>query len=395
MLAACLVVLGAPELGRRILGFMGPRAALLSRPIGHAFAQIFAWEAVTWAACAGTWEVCCADAASGEAAVSLHRLLEPFSRRAAGYRRLCAGPTRGGSAPSPLVADTRAVPTETALFDAVYVLLARTPAAAEERQVTGRLDEECAGVENMRRSPLIIAARCGLVAVAWLIAQHCVPGGDGLNQQDAMGCSALRYAIVNKDLRMCACLLGLLGTDPELPDARGDTALLQAVGANVPEVCQMLLERRANAAFMNRGQTALDVAEALSYEGCASVLRERGAPSGYGMASCQLGRADGRLSPESELDEEVRESERTSLPRTSGAASGRVPWGASPLSGDADEAAEAEEEDQHSDLDGLEEEDEMLHTVRARRRGRKRRWDSSGRQGCYASAGTLGGRATV
>merc|ERR1719454_6458 len=115
----------------------------------------------------------------------------------------------------------------------------------------------------MQRSPLIVAARCGLVGIAWLIAQHCTAAGGGLNRQDAMGCSALRYAIVNKDERLCGCLLSFEKLDLEVPDSRGDTPLLQAVSANAPTACRMLLERGANAAFASRGQTALDLAESL------------------------------------------------------------------------------------------------------------------------------------
>eukprot|EP00440_Ansanella_granifera_P064254 gb/GFBE01069662.1/.p1 GENE.gb/GFBE01069662.1/~~gb/GFBE01069662.1/.p1 ORF type:complete len:244 (+),score=42.61 gb/GFBE01069662.1/:1-732(+) len=179
----------------------------------------------------------------------------------------------------------------------------------------------------MRRSPLIVAARCGLVSIAWLIARHCDPNGLCLNQQDAMGCSALRYAIVNKDERMCGCLLGFPALHLEQRDARGDTSLMQAVGANAPSVCRRLLERSADASYVNRGQTALDLAEALGYQACIDVLRSFGAPSAprsdQGLAADSLGALAegaedvmaGDNSPESDLDEEVRESERAWLCR--------------------------------------------------------------------------------
>ncbi|CAK0909569.1 unnamed protein product [Prorocentrum cordatum] len=234
---------------------------------GPILARSWSFEAASGVARSGAWEACLPDPPS------LHALLRPFSRRAAGAAADEDAPSQRAG-PRRAAALCRAAGP--APFAAAFVLLARRPAAAEEPQQLGRADEECASVENMRRSPLIVAARCGLVDVAWLIARWCSP--EGLNHQDAMGCSALRYAIVNKDHRTCQCLLRFPGLDPELPDRRGDTALLQAVGANAPAVCRLLLARRADAAHASRGQTALDLAEALGYEGCAAALRECGAP---------------------------------------------------------------------------------------------------------------------
>ncbi|CAE8583285.1 unnamed protein product, partial [Polarella glacialis] len=203
------------------------------------------------------------------------------------------------------------------LFDAAFVLLARMPQAAEEPQLLGRADEECGSVvENMCRSPLILAARCGLVGVAWLVARHCNPRGLALNQLDAMGCSALRYAIVNKDETMCRCLLSFPELNLEQRESRGDTALMQAVGANAPTVCRMLLERSADASYVNRGQTALDLAEALGYEACSAVLKLVSAPSAdrldAPLANVGAG-SENEASSESELDEEVRESQRSPM----------------------------------------------------------------------------------
>lgn len=323
--SALVAVLSAPELGRRILAFIGPRIGLLARQVSSVLAQAWALQAVTAAARTSAWR-----AHAFTEPVSLHTLLQPFSRaHSCGTR-----------------STVREDEAEASLFDVVFVLLARTPAAAEEPQVTGRMDEECAVVENMRRPPLIVAARCGLAGIAWLIARAIVAreaeritsnadlesgkaGGSAVNERDAMGCTALRYAIVNKDIRMCACLLSFSAVDIELRDTRRDTALLQAVGANVPAVCRMLLARGADIAAENRGQTALDLAEALGYEGCTAVLCEygcerhrvesRGAgdPSVTEEHSDQRRAGDGadQSSSECELDEEFTTPKRPGPPR--------------------------------------------------------------------------------
>lgn len=274
--------------------FVGPLVGLQTRAVSQALARTWVPKVLDQVARSCEWEVCLPQSAS------LHTLLEPFSRRTGGATG--RGPTSSLPGSSVLAGPE--------LFDAIYILLARTPAAAEEPQLVGRLDEECAVIENMRRSPLIIAARCGLVGVAWAIARHCRQGALGLNQQDAMGCTALRYAIVNKDERMCRCLLSFSGVDLELPDARGDGALLQAVGANAPAVCQLLLKSDADVGFANRGQTALDLADALGYDGCSAALQLYDAPRGCQESRCG---ASGLAwpSPESELDDEVRESNQS------------------------------------------------------------------------------------
>eukprot|EP00929_Paragymnodinium_shiwhaense_P079037 TRINITY_DN41065_c0_g1_i1.p1 TRINITY_DN41065_c0_g1~~TRINITY_DN41065_c0_g1_i1.p1 ORF type:complete len:405 (-),score=75.20 TRINITY_DN41065_c0_g1_i1:6-1220(-) len=324
-----------------------------------------------------------------EEAKSLHTLLEPFCRRTATSAGACKGSAAQACSPASQGA---------ALFDAALVLLARGgPAVAEELQARGRMDEECAVVENMQRSPLIVAARCGLVAVAWLIARHCSPGGAALNQQDSMGCSALRYAIVSKDERMCRCLLGFEGLNLEQPDARGDTALLQAVGANAPAVCRMLLDQGADATFANRGQTALDLAEALGYEECASILRERGAPSGSdgrGQRTEDAAWSDGDddlAVSEEERDVEMlmalRESRRMAAEAAAKAA------GVLPRPSQEGEARRKRSRiPSCAQLRGEEpwtnSEDEELS--KERQRPPKRRWDSGGlfikRRGCQAQA---------
>lgn len=235
---------------------------------------------------------------------SLHELLEPYSRRAAGSHASNSLHIKTASTASKSSASLAH------LFDMVFVLLARKPQAAGEPQKLGRADEECSVVENMSRSPLIVAARCGLVSVAWLIAKE-LSGTMGLNQQDAMGCSALRYAIVNKDEQMCDCLLRFPALDIEQQDARGDTSLFQAVGANAPNVCRILLEKTADASCTNRGQTALDLAQALGYDACATALRISGAPSTSQDAKVETG------SSESELDDELLELERLPLAKKS------------------------------------------------------------------------------
>jgi hypothetical protein len=259
----------------------------------------------------------------------------------------------------------------------VFVLLAREPRAAEELQVQPRPDDECSLAENMQRSPLIVAARCGLVGIAWLIAQHCTDAGGGLNCQDAMGCSALRYAIVNKDERLCSCLLSFSSLNLEMPDSRGDTPLFQAVSANAPVVCRMLLARGANAAFSSRGQTPLDLAESLGYDDCAAALRELGAPRGSGLAiddeedAWSASDNDGfnysGSDPDPELHEALRESRRVALAaslaaaRAQGVQSGRAT--ASDLDSPVGCDSSSEELDRHPDLP---------------QRRKKRRWDSGG-----------------
>lgn len=292
-----LEVLAVPDLGRRLLALSGPRVGLRAREVCPALAEAWGPEVLKSVACSSVWEGLMPQAQS------LHELLEPYSRRAAGSQ---VSTSLSSSNAKSMSTASKSSASPARLFDMVFVLLARKPQAAEEPQKLGRADEECSVVENMRRTPLIVAARCGLVSVAWLIAKE-LPGTVGPNQQDAMGCSALRYAIVNKDEQMCECLLRFPALYIEQRDARGDTSLFQAVGANAPNVCRILLGRTADASCTNRGQTALDLAQALGYEACTTVLKISGAPS----ASCDAKAESG--SSESELDDEVLELERLPL----------------------------------------------------------------------------------
>lgn len=353
-----LSVLGTAELQQRVLIFLGPHAALAARGANDLLSTSWTPKAIAELARTGAWQQSLRLAAfAAERPASLHALLEPFSRRTAG------SPGHTCSSPSAAAAATSPMPSGTLLFDTVFVLLALAPHAAEEPQVQPRPDEECSSVENMQRSPLIVAARCGLVGVAWLIAQHCTVDGGGLNRQDAMGCSALRYAIVNKDERLCACLLSFPALNLEVTDSRGDTPLLQAVASNAPVACRMLLRRGANSAFANRGQTALDLAESLGYNECAAVLGELGAPHGSGLA---VGRSESEddddldcsgSDPDPELHEALRESRRLAASRIALQCCGEAPE--SPGDGESSE----EDGQRRADIG---------------QRRKKRRWDSGG-----------------
>lgn len=317
-------LLGAAELDLRVLAFLGPSAALAARPGVGALAGGWALEALAALARTGVWAASLGPlAATAQHSRSLHVLLDRLSPRSAGPP--CAHPPGASAAaanPGSAAADASlAAATSTAsLFDAVFVLLASAPRAAEESPALHAGAAE--GAVEARSPPLIAAARRGLVSVAWLLARHCTAEGGGLNRQDAMGFTALRYAIVNKDERLCRCLLSFPGLDLEMLDSRGDTPLLQAVSANVPTACRMLLARGANAAYASRGQTALDLAESLGYDDCAAVLMELGAPRGSGCAPHDHERAawsdcdDDDLGcsgsdPDPELHEALRESRRS------------------------------------------------------------------------------------
>lgn len=349
-----LEVLACPDLGRRIVVLVGPLTALHARGVSRPLSEAWKLDVVSDLGRAGAWK------ALLPSPPSLHTLLGRYSRKSSG-----PGTFGGGGAGD----QGTGSPVNSGLFDTAFSLLSMLPQAAEEPQQLARADEECSVEENMGRSPLIVAARCGLVGVAWLIARHCPSEGAGLNERDAMGCSALRYAIVNKDERMCRCLLGFDKVDLEVPDARGDTALLQAVGANAPAVCRMLLERSANPAFTNRGQTALDLADALGYEGCAAILRAFGAPSArclpaqnaHEVSRCGDGQV-GSLDSESELDDEVRESERGQLvthAELSSAVARRLSWDAllRDCSNGSSQEPQEDWELSDDDLDDLDEED--------------------------------------
>eukprot|EP00927_Polykrikos_kofoidii_P055240 TRINITY_DN49521_c0_g1_i1.p1 TRINITY_DN49521_c0_g1~~TRINITY_DN49521_c0_g1_i1.p1 ORF type:complete len:388 (-),score=67.15 TRINITY_DN49521_c0_g1_i1:218-1381(-) len=371
-------VFGTAELERRVLVCLGPRAALLRRNVCRDWDRCWQFDNVAHVARSGAWALVadasrsvsgCAsngavDVSSSTAAAvegpSLHELLKPFSRRTLSFGSRCHSGSvnaTGAHASHASAADTDDSAPGKRLFDVVFVLMARRPMAAEEKAVA----------DNMGRSPLIVAARYGLVEIAWVIASCCKADGAGLNQKDELGCSALRYAIIRKDARMCRCLLGFPAIDLEVRDSRGDTALLQAVNANAPGIILMLLERSADIAFASRGQTALDLAETLGYDACAARLSEQGAPRGCGQLrgeEAPLSESDVDLGgSESDPDFEFLEAKRESRRKTSFSNAKRKYCGPPATATSASAAAEDW---------CLSDEEELTQE----RQSQRRRWDS-------------------
>ncbi|CAE7803216.1 ANKRD11 [Symbiodinium necroappetens] len=69
-----------------------------------------------------------------------------------------------------------------------------------------------------------------------------VDGGADVNQQDAYGWTAVRYAVRNRQLKSTETLLDL-GADVNIASKTGRTPLMSAAGNGLEELCKMLVEQ--------------------------------------------------------------------------------------------------------------------------------------------------------
>ncbi|CAE7328800.1 unnamed protein product [Symbiodinium sp. CCMP2456] len=88
-----------------------------------------------------------------------------------------------------------------------------------------------------------------------------VDGGADVNQQDAYGWTAVRYAVRNRQLKSTQTLLDL-GADVNIASKTGRTPLMSAAGNGLEELCKLLVEQ-GDADIMaadEGGKTAYDLA---------------------------------------------------------------------------------------------------------------------------------------
>ncbi|CAE7484181.1 unnamed protein product [Symbiodinium microadriaticum] len=88
-----------------------------------------------------------------------------------------------------------------------------------------------------------------------------VDGGADVNQQDAYGWTAVRYAVRNRQLKSTETLLDL-GADVNIASKTGRTPLMSAAGNGLEELCKLLVEQ-GDADIMaadEGGKTAYDLA---------------------------------------------------------------------------------------------------------------------------------------
>mmetsp|Transcript_60259 Transcript_60259/g.140942 ORF Transcript_60259/g.140942 Transcript_60259/m.140942 type:complete len:200 (-) Transcript_60259:110-709(-) len=88
-----------------------------------------------------------------------------------------------------------------------------------------------------------------------------VDGGADINQQDAYGWTAVRYAVRNRQVKSTQTLLDL-GADVNIASKTGRTPLMSAAGNGLEELCKLLVEQ-GDADIMaadEGGKTAYDLA---------------------------------------------------------------------------------------------------------------------------------------
>jgi ankyrin repeat protein len=117
-------------------------------------------------------------------------------------------------------------------------------------------NENCAGNDNMRSTPLIYAAQTGHVEVVRVLLE----GGANAESANVDQWNTLHYAAMNGHLDVCRLLLDW-GVNVNCLNKRKYTPLHYAAWAGYLSVAKLLVERGADVRLKNyNGQTSSDVA---------------------------------------------------------------------------------------------------------------------------------------
>eukprot|EP00439_Symbiodinium_sp_Y106_P051662 s1303_g6.t2 len=112
---------------------------------------------------------------------------------------------------------------------------------------------------DTKKAPTRFAQRTAMCFSAEVKAL--VDGGADINQQDAYGWTAVRYAVRNRQVKSTQTLLDL-GADVNIASKTGRTPLMSAAGNGLEELCKLLVEQ-GDADIMaadEGGKTAYDLA---------------------------------------------------------------------------------------------------------------------------------------